>query len=292
MTSSKRERELARQRYERKQERLEAEAQQKKQRQVVVAVVLAVLALIAAIWLIVSLVSDDSTDQSAQPTPTPTATEPTPTPSVNPANLQCDPAPPARAAEPQFPDGPVDVAVDPARGTWGWYLDMTCGLPGEDGTVNKRVTVEFLPEQAPETVNSMLFLSDRNQWYDNSSCHRLTTEGIFVLQCGDPTLTGTGGPGYSVPDENLPAADGVNYPAGTVAMANSGPNTNGSQFFLVYEDTTLPPNYTIFGTIVEGLDIIQAIAASGVEGGGVDGTPAQPVGFAKVVGYITQEVAQ
>ena len=98
-----------------------------------------------------------------------------------------------------------------------------------------------------------------------------------MLQCGDPTGSGSGGPGYTVPDENLPTETGVNYPAGTVAMANAGPGTSGSQFFLVYQDTTLPANYTIWGKVTSGLDLVQKIASAGVAGGSGDGAPAQPV---------------
>jgi peptidyl-prolyl cis-trans isomerase B (cyclophilin B) len=124
----------------------------------------------------------------------------------------------------------------------------------------------------------MLWLAGEG-YFDSTVCHRLTTEGIYVLQCGDPTATGTGGPGYTVPDENLPAEGGVNYPAGTVAMANAGPGTAGSQFFLVYQDTTLPPNYTIWGTVTSGLDVVERIAGAGVSGGGSDGAPAAPIGI-------------
>jgi peptidyl-prolyl cis-trans isomerase B (cyclophilin B) len=104
-----------------------------------------------------------------------------------------------------------------------------------------------------------------------------------VLQCGDPTATGTGGPGFELPDENLPTADGVNYPAGTVAMANAGPGTSGSQFFIVYEDTTLPASYTIWGEVSSGLDIVKKVAEAGVAGGGTDGSPAAPIGIEKAV---------
>ena len=99
-------------------------------------------------------------------------------------------------------------------------------------------------------------------YFDDTTCHRLTTKGIFVLQCGDPTATGSGGPGYSFEDE----LDGSEkYPAGTIAMANAGPDTNGSQFFLVYEDTELPPSYTTFGTIDDaGLDVVEEVADAGV----------------------------
>ena len=129
---------------------------------------------------------------------------------------------------------------------------------------------------APITDASMASLAS-DGYFDGTSCHRLTTEGIFVLQCGDPTGTGRGGPGYQIPDENLPPTEPNNYPAGTVAMANAGPNTNGSQFFIVYADTSLPAAYTVWGKVTEGLGIVEQVAAAGVQGGGADGTPAQPL---------------
>ena len=134
------------------------------------------------------------------------------------------------------------------------------------------IVIETTPTLAPLTVNAIAALAQKN-YFDNTICHRLTTEGIFVLQCGDPTGTGTGGPGFNIPDENLPEAVENNYPAGTVAMANAGPGTSGSQFFLVYQDTTLGPDYTIWGSITSGLDILQTIASAGVVDGGADGAP-------------------
>ena len=134
------------------------------------------------------------------------------------------------------------------------------------------IVIETTPSLAPLTVNAIAALAQKN-YFDKTICHRLTTEGIYVLQCGDPTGTGTGGPGFNIPDENLPEAVENNYPAGTVAMANAGPGTSGSQFFLVYQDTTLGPDYTIWGSITSGLDILQTIASAGVVGGGADGAP-------------------
>ena len=134
------------------------------------------------------------------------------------------------------------------------------------------IVIETTPAVAPLTVNAIAALAQKN-YFDNTICHRLTTEGIFVLQCGDPTGTGTGGPGFNIPDENLPQPTENNYPAGTVAMANAGPGTSGSQFFLVYQDTTLGPDYTIWGSITSGLDILQTIASAGVVDGGADGAP-------------------
>ena len=142
---------------------------------------------------------------------------------------------------------------------------------------------------SPCTVNSFLSLAKQN-YFDGTGCHRLVTSGIYVLQCGDPTATGTGGPGYVFADEyptdqypsNDPRlAQKVNYPRGTIAMANVGkPTTNGSQFFLVYEDSALPAQYTVFGTIDDaGLTVIEKVAAGGDDGslgaagGGAPKTP-------------------
>jgi peptidyl-prolyl cis-trans isomerase B (cyclophilin B) len=140
---------------------------------------------------------------------------------------------------------------------------------------------------APCTVASFDYLASK-QFFNNTKCHRLTTSGIYVLQCGDPSGTGSGGPAYKFPDERLPTAPepspsasaaptGQNlYPAGTLAMANSGPDTNGSQFFIVYKDgSALQAKYTVFGKVTKGLDIVQKIAAGGVNPGSseTDGEP-------------------
>jgi len=134
---------------------------------------------------------------------------------------------------------------------------------------------------APQAVASFVSLAESG-YFDGTSCHRLTTSGIYVLQCGDPTGTGTGGPGYSFGPVENPPSDGV-YPAGTVAMARQGGNAEsmGSQFFLVYEDSTIPSDaaggYTVFGTITSGLDVVQAVADAGTQDGSGDGSPATPV---------------
>jgi peptidyl-prolyl cis-trans isomerase B (cyclophilin B) len=116
---------------------------------------------------------------------------------------------------------------------------------------------------APCAVNSFVSLSTQG-YYDNTSCHRLSTSGLQMLQCGDPKGDGTGGPGYKFNDE---VWDSIKYGRGYLAMANSGPNTNGSQFFLVFGDAQLPPSYTVFGTISEaGLKVIDDIAKAGDDG--------------------------
>ncbi|MBW1596743.1 peptidylprolyl isomerase [Streptomyces sp. JJ38] len=153
-----------------------------------------------------------------------------------------------------------EMAID-ASASYTMSLATTCG----------DIEIALDAEKAPRTVNSFSFLAGEG-YFDHTPCHRLVDQGIFVLQCGDPTGTGKGGPGYTLPDENLkdPAVqDGV-YPAGTVAMANTynaqldeGRNTGGSQFFLVYEDSKLPPDYTPFGQITQGMDVLKKIADAG-----------------------------
>ena len=148
------------------------------------------------------------------------------------------------------------------------------------------IVVTTVGAKAPITITQLATLA-RGGYFNDTLCHRLTTKGLYVLQCGDPTATGGGGPNFTYRDENLPAEGSYNYPAGTVAMANSGPGvngagTNGSQFFLVFADTTLGANYTIWGTITQGLDIVKAIAKAGVKGGGADGTPNQPISIKRV----------
>jgi peptidyl-prolyl cis-trans isomerase B (cyclophilin B) len=133
------------------------------------------------------------------------------------------------------------------------------------------ITVRMLTDKAPCATFSFRFLASQG-YYNQTHCHRLTVQGIFVLQCGDPTGTGSGGPGYAFNDENL---TGATYPAGTVAMANAGPNTNGSQFFFTWKNTTLAPDYTPFGTVIGGMNVLQKIAAAGddQQNGPGDGYP-------------------
>ncbi len=146
--------------------------------------------------------------------------------------------------------------------------------------------------ESPCTVNSFASLAQQ-KFFDDTKCHRLTASPTSsVLQCGDPGGDGTGGPGYQFaneyPTDQYPPGDPaaqepVTYPRGTLAMANSGPNTNGSQFFLVYKDTQLPPAYTIFGKIQpDGLATLDKIAKGGVAGGGADGPPATEVTITSV----------
>jgi peptidyl-prolyl cis-trans isomerase B (cyclophilin B) len=167
-------------------------------------------------------------------------------------------------AKPQTFGGEPPMTV--TSGTYTATVTTNCGT----------IVAALDATKAPHTVNSFAFLASKH-YFDGSPCHRLTTAGIFVLQCGDPTGQGTGGPGYTIPDENLA---GATYPAGTLAMANTGqPHSGGSQFFFCYADTPLPPQYTPFGKVTSGLDVLQAIAKNGEDdsNGQGDGHPKQPV---------------
>ncbi|WP_053650248.1 peptidylprolyl isomerase [Streptomyces sp. XY431] len=262
VTSEQRRRQLARDKYERQAERRAAAAAARKRRNSVLGAALAVVVLAGGGTLFATgaFDSDDKkkSDPAAQAAPTPTE----PTVPTRKAVEGCVEAAPGSPNGKQWQAEPA-LTVD-AKATYTATLDSNCG----------KVTLALDAAKAPHTVNSFAFLAGE-KYFDHTKCHRLTTDGIFVLQCGDPTASatapgGTGGPGYKFADENL---TGATYPAGTVAMANSGPGTNGSQFFLVYKDTQLPPNYTPFGKITGGLDVLQKIAAAGTLEGGTDGHP-------------------
>lgn len=182
---------------------------------------------------------------------------------------------PGQTTSCDYPEDPTGAAreVDapapeaPAEGTATATIATTAGDIG--------LTLD--QAAAPCTVHSFVSLAEQG-FYDDTPCHRLGNQpGFAILQCGDPSGTGSGGPGYSFADE-LSGAE--TYPAGTIAMANAGPDTNGSQFFLVFDDSQFPPSYTVFGTIDDGgLEVLRAIAEKGDDGsmsaGG--GAPLEPV---------------
>jgi peptidyl-prolyl cis-trans isomerase B (cyclophilin B) len=145
------------------------------------------------------------------------------------------------------------------------------------------IVIDLANSKATCTVNSFVSLA-KQSYFNNTKCHRLTTSEYYVLQCGDPSGTGEGTPGYEYGNENL---TGAKYTTGTVAMANTGAaDSNGSQFFLVYKNsTTLPASYTPFGTIVQGLPVLQAIAKAGSNNsnGTGDGAPKESVVIKSVI---------
>jgi peptidyl-prolyl cis-trans isomerase B (cyclophilin B) len=274
VTSSRRERQLAREKYERQQERRTRQAakRQRNQRIVAVAVVIALVGGGAA-WAVVSATSTPPATPSAlasalasnMPSADPIAADDAPSTDEPIDEEACSTPGTVRADDVRYPEpGAVSDASLVAEPSW-LSFQTNCG----------DIVIRTDPK-APKTIASMAFLAESG-YFDGTACHRVTTEGIYVLQCGDPRGNGSGGPGYEIPDENLPAEGTANYPAGTVAMANAGPGTGGSQFFVVYKDTTLPSGYTIWGQVESGLDIVERIANAGVADGGNDGRPAQPV---------------
>ena len=274
MAPSKRERDESRRRHAEHLRRQEEQAAARRRRTRLLAVVgaVAALALVVAAVLTAVLGGDDDAPAAAPtPSPSPSAAATTAAPAAD------DPCPvPETGAVPdpqQF-----DAAPEPGSSSATTaVLATTCG----------DVTVELLPDAAPQAVASFAFLAEQG-YFDGTPCHRLVTSGIYVLQCGDPTGTGQGGPGYSFgPVENAPADDV--YPAGTLAMARVGGDgeSNGSQFFLVYEESSIPSDaaggYTVFGRVTEGLDVVQTIAEGGNAADGV--APARPI---SIEGVTTQ----
>lgn len=136
------------------------------------------------------------------------------------------------------------------------------------------ITIELNAKQTPITANNFVTLAKKG-FYDGTIFHR-TIPG-FMIQGGDPTGTGTGGPGYQFADEPFEGE----YTRGTVAMANAGPDTNGSQFFIMHKDTPLPPNYTIFGKVVDGMDVVDKIATAPTKPGGEGSSPVAPIKITK-----------
>ena len=159
---------------------------------------------------------------------------------------ECPPTDASADQRREFADA-HQLCIDPAK-SYTANFDTTQGS----------FTVQLLPERAPGAVNNFVSLA-RWKYFDGTKCHRVIED--FVVQCGDPTATGSGGPGYSFADE-LPSAG--EYTIGSLAMANSGPNTNGSQFFIItgVSGTSLPPNYTLFGQVTAGLDTAVAAMAA------------------------------
>ncbi len=132
------------------------------------------------------------------------------------------------------------------------------------------IKIEINSKDTPITANNFIYLA-RQKFYDGVIFHRIVSG--FMIQGGDPTGTGSGGPGYEFDDEPFKG----NYDRGTIAMANAGPNTNGSQFFIMHKDYPLPPNYVIFGKVIQGMDIVDKIATAPTKSSGEGSTPVNPV---------------
>lgn len=252
-----RQRKLARERYERQMQRRIERARRIRQRATIVGSACAVAAIaVGAYFLFSGTPGSKAASSTSSPTATPTpsfsipaasplATVPTTKPTVAPAT-HCTYTKSGTAAR--------KVSLPPAT------PDSSAKSQATVVTNRGTIVIDLLNSRAPCTVNSFVSLA-RQGYFNNTPCPRVTSAGLYVLQCGDPTGTGTGGPGYKFANENT---TGATYPAGTVAMANSGgTDSNGSQFFLVYAPGSLAPSYTPFGVVVKGLDIVREVAEAG-----------------------------
>jgi peptidyl-prolyl cis-trans isomerase B (cyclophilin B) len=194
----------------------------------------------------------------------------TPKGTADPADVTCDyPATSYKATK--------DATVPPSKPTVGGDVKVTMKTTIGDLGLTLDATA------APCTVNSFVSLTEQG-WYDGSFCQRLTTldeSGIAVLQCGDPSGTGLSSPGYQFKDE---LTGKETYGPGTVAMANAGPDTNSAQFFLVYDDTPLPPSYTVFGTLDDkGVQLVKDLAAKGTVNKGNFTAPKETVKVSQMI---------
>jgi peptidyl-prolyl cis-trans isomerase B (cyclophilin B) len=272
--NKERERQLARARYERRQQRAMQHRQQTRHTAVIVVSVVAVLAVIAGVALLFTLSSGGSSSNKLAGAGASRSGTPSASGSASPSVAPTGSASTGACAYTKAGQAARKVGLppaNPARQVVGARIALNSGT----------LAVTLDGTKAPCTVNSFTYLAEA-RYFDGVPCHRLTTQGIFVLQCGDPTGSGSGGPGYQFPDENLgslgvPPGQQATYPAGTLAMANAGPGTNGSQFFIVYKDSPLAASYTPFGKITKGLDVVQKIAGKGTTDGSGDGKPKSAV---------------
>ena len=257
MPTNKQQREAARRKLQRQLER-RAQAEARRRKLLVgITVAAVVIALGVVIAVTVGLSGGSPSTPAALPSPSPSG------PTTGPCKYT-----PVTASNPNLKN--VGLPPDPSpTPTINRTMTFTTNLGS--------VVVTLDGAAAPCNVQSLSYLAQKG-FYNNTPCPRAVDSGIFVLQCGDPSGTGQGGPTYTVKDENLAAA---NYSAGTVAMANSGPNTNSSQFFFITQDSNggLQKNYTVVGHVTQGLNILSAVVAAGNDGsnpaGG--GKPKQPV---------------
>ncbi|HEY8534446.1 MAG TPA: peptidylprolyl isomerase [Micromonospora sp.] len=249
MTSaSQRRRAAARARLEREMAQRIAAARKRRQIQAAVGTGVALLlVIVATVWLIVRLGDDEETTATAQATSQPGVCEWKEIPAGERTSTTVD-------------VGLPPTTTPPTSGTQVMTIETNFG----------EITVSIDLSKAPCSAAAFSYLASKNFW-DGTKCHRMFPG---MLQCGDPSAKGegyrssdgTGGPSFQYADENLPVGKSPAYPTGTVALANSGPNTNGSQFFFIYEDVDLSPNYTVLGTVTSGLDVIKKATAKGHDG--------------------------
>jgi peptidyl-prolyl cis-trans isomerase B (cyclophilin B) len=273
----------AKRKLERQLER-RAEKARKRRIYTIIGSTVAALVVIGAVVATVVITNKDSGTETASAS---TTTSTTPAGPPAPGALPPFAAPAGLGQDCQYPASAEKASKETQAPRTGQVPTDPAQISASMATNQGDIGLMLDNGKSPCTVNSFASLANSG-YFNETPCHRLTTsESLSVLQCGDPTGAGTGGPGYQFANEyptnqyqpDDPALQQpVLYPRGTLAMANAGPGTNGSQFFLVYKDSMLPPNYTVFGTIDEtGLATLDKIAAGGVADGSSDGEPATNV---------------
>ncbi len=286
MPTNEQRRATAKRKLERQLERRAAKERKRRIYTIVGSIVAAVVVIGAIVATVVVPNKDSGTKSASAATTTPTSALPDKpaapgqlpafaAPASLGANCQYPPSTGEKASKQNNPPRTGKVPTDPPQ--------VSASMTTNQGNIG----LQLDNAKSPCTVNSFASLAQQG-FFNDTPCHRLTTsEGLAVLQCGDPTGQGTGGPGYQFDNEyptnqfqpdDPKLQEPVVYPRGTLAMANAGPGTNGSQFFLVYKDSHLPPNYTVFGTIDQtGLATLDKIAAAGTADGSQDGKPKDDV---------------
>ena len=249
MPTNQQRRDAAKRKLERQLARREAAERARKQRMVIIGVVAAVVVVAGGVWLWTSRGSTSTASSGSTSTAETSSTAPA-TPCT-----YTESGAAAKEVSPPSNTSPLNTGA----------VDVTMVLNGKD------VPMTLNRATAPCGVNSFLSLAQQG-FYNDTNCHRLTkSDQLNILQCGDPTGQGNGGPGYTFASETTGSET---YPVGTVALANAGPDTTGSQFFIVYGNTTVAPSFTIIGTVTgDGMSVIQDIASQGVQHNAQDGAP-------------------
>lgn len=255
MPTNQQRRDAAKRKLERQLARREAAERARKQRLVIIGVVAAVVVVAGGVWLWTSRGSSSTASDASTSTAATSSTAP-----ATPCTYTTSGSP-AKEVSPPSNTSPLNTGT----------VDVTVVLNGKD------VPITLNRATAPCGVNAFVSLASQG-FYNDTDCHRLTkSDQLNILQCGDPTGQGNGGPGYTFASETTGSEA---YPVGTVALANAGPSTTGSQFFIVYGTTTIDPAYTIIGTVTgDGMTVVQDIAAQGVQNNRQDG---KPIGAARI----------
>jgi cyclophilin family peptidyl-prolyl cis-trans isomerase len=268
VSTNKQRRQAAQRHLQRQLERRSERAKKRRRNLGILATAIAVLVVVGAALVITGVFRGD--DEDPQAAASPTASSSAAAPSTNADGTVTCSYSPDTTANPDL----TDVGTPPTPEATSAQGTSTLLMSTDQGDL----TLTLDRAKAPCAAASFTYLAEQ-QFFDGSPCHRLVNQENFgVLQCGDPTGSGSGGPSYKYAEE---VTAETTYPRGTIAMAKtSAPNTTGSQFFLCFVDTQLPPEYTVVGTVDEaGLAVLEKVAAGGIEGAGPtgDGAPAVPV---------------